>query len=498
MFFVSGCDTVLPEIGKELNAEEIYEQNKESVLLIKSCPFVLSYPEYTIESDWSAGEGDYVWIYIAKEGTKPFKMKNISVPYLASASGFVINDKVITNAHVFDCEKKESFEYLESYLARITHHVKYSRELGETDYRDYEYKKFLENFHKYIDIDLDKKASEILNDTRNKKFGDTTIWNEENIKDEIIWALALHIIEYGEIVKIGEDYATAYDLEKKYDEGHRLFLLDKGEPWPGIDYAILGIEGGNNFKNLELGDSDEMKITDKVFIISYPGIVDLSDKYFPDPTISGGLVSSKKKTDLEVDYIQTDLSAAPGSSGGPVFDKYGKIIGILTAGDTTGDFNFLLPINYAKESLNNEYDFENIYSNHGWDWDLEKEEVVDVPICKDLAIQKFPEYIMAEEAQDSYANFLLIRYGGRSILNTTWKDGGRIIFDGPSGSEMFVKGKWQKQQNLDYFYSEDVSFRYGEGYGEGPYFDIYNISLERVEDSNKFKIIDYKIGVCDL
>ena len=52
-------------------------------------------------------------------------------------------------------------------------------------------------------------------------------------------------------------------LKKKYDEGHRLFLLDKGEPWPGIDYAILGIEGGNNFKNLELGDSDEMKITDK-------------------------------------------------------------------------------------------------------------------------------------------------------------------------------------------------------------------------------------------
>jgi hypothetical protein len=69
-------------------------------------------------------------------------------------------------------------------------------------------------------------------------------------------------------------------------------------------------------------------------------------------------VSAKKQASKGFEVIQTDASTAPGNSGGPVLDKNGRVIGILTFGTVdpaTGErvqgFNFVMPTSVIREFL---------------------------------------------------------------------------------------------------------------------------------------------------
>jgi len=61
-----------------------------------------------------------------------------------------------------------------------------------------------------------------------------------------------------------------------------------------------------------------------------------------------------------VPVLQLDLTIAPGSSGGPLLDLYGNVVGITNAGTDVG-FNFAVPVNILKRvipSLINEGDYK--------------------------------------------------------------------------------------------------------------------------------------------
>ena len=61
-----------------------------------------------------------------------------------------------------------------------------------------------------------------------------------------------------------------------------------------------------------------------------------------------------------VPILQLDLTIAPGSSGGPLLDLYGNVVGITNAGTDVG-FNFAVPVNILKRvipSLINEGDYK--------------------------------------------------------------------------------------------------------------------------------------------
>lgn len=54
-----------------------------------------------------------------------------------------------------------------------------------------------------------------------------------------------------------------------------------------------------------------------------------------------------------MESLQTDASVLPGNSGGPAYNENGEVIGIATFGATEGaGVNFLMPINLAKEFMN--------------------------------------------------------------------------------------------------------------------------------------------------
>lgn len=91
---------------------------------------------------------------------------------------------------------------------------------------------------------------------------------------------------------------------------------------------------------LEIGDSDQMQIGDKVVAIGSP--LGLQN------TMSEGNVSA-----LRNGVIQISAPISPGSSGGAVFDEHGKVIGVSAAQMVSGqNLNFAIPINWAKPYLN--------------------------------------------------------------------------------------------------------------------------------------------------
>ncbi|MCW5963693.1 MAG: trypsin-like peptidase domain-containing protein [Bryobacterales bacterium] len=121
---------------------------------------------------------------------------------------------------------------------------------------------------------------------------------------------------------------------------------------PENDLALIKVEAGRKLPFLRLGESDELKVGQKVLAIGNP--------FSLGGTLTTGVVSalgrslpSGRDTVLE-DVIQTDAAINPGNSGGPLLDSHGDVIGINTAilgeGGNIG-IGFAMPISRAKVML---------------------------------------------------------------------------------------------------------------------------------------------------
>lgn len=137
-----------------------------------------------------------------------------------------------------------------------------------------------------------------------------------------------------------------------------------GETTWGRDIAILKVERAS-LPTVRLGDSGKVEVGDSIYVIGYPGKA--RDPIFKpesllEPTVTRGVVSAKKALRTGIETIQTDASMLPGNSGGPAYNENGEVIGIATFGATEGaGVNFLLPINLAKEFMNE----INVQNRHG-------------------------------------------------------------------------------------------------------------------------------------
>lgn len=61
-------------------------------------------------------------------------------------------------------------------------------------------------------------------------------------------------------------------------------------------------------------------------------------------TFNTGMISNHHHIDGRVGVLQTQVPVNPGNSGGPVLDIYGRVVGVVTAGDTKSqNLNFAIP-----------------------------------------------------------------------------------------------------------------------------------------------------------
>lgn len=104
------------------------------------------------------------------------------------------------------------------------------------------------------------------------------------------------------------------------------------------DVAVLKVQN-LTAKPLALADSEKLQIGDRIIAIGSPLAI--------QNTLSDGIVSG-----IRNGLIQTSTPISPGSSGGPLFNKHGEVVGITVAQITGAqNINFAVPINWAKSYL---------------------------------------------------------------------------------------------------------------------------------------------------
>jgi len=92
------------------------------------------------------------------------------------------------------------------------------------------------------------------------------------------------------------------------------------------DIAVLKINTNKNLTTVKFGDSAKMRIGDLMIVIGNPYGLGLSASTGILSALNRGINNGQSN-----DYFQTDAAINKGSSGGPVFNTKGELIGISTA-----------------------------------------------------------------------------------------------------------------------------------------------------------------------
>jgi serine protease Do len=120
---------------------------------------------------------------------------------------------------------------------------------------------------------------------------------------------------------------------------------------PESDVALLLLEGGDNLATAVLGDSDNVHIGQWVLALGSP--------FGLNQTLTHGIISARERGQISLgstirikDFLQTDAAINPGSSGGPLLNLDGEVVGINTAIASNSGSNsgvaFSIPINLVK------------------------------------------------------------------------------------------------------------------------------------------------------
>ena len=149
------------------------------------------------------------------------------------------------------------------------------------------------------------------------------------------------IILTGSHVIEGSDSIEVKTSDGKLYMAKVIALMGKGK-----DLALLKINTDKKLPVIQFGDSDEIKVGQKVLAIGNP--------FGFAGTLTQGIISRIDKTKGR---IQTDASINPGCSGGPLLNTSGEVIGISQSiynpdnNISNIGIGFAIPVNEAKKFL---------------------------------------------------------------------------------------------------------------------------------------------------
>lgn len=120
---------------------------------------------------------------------------------------------------------------------------------------------------------------------------------------------------------------------------------------PESDIALLRIDNLDRVPTADLGDSDKVRVGQWVLAVGNP--------FGLNQTVTHGIISARERGQVSLgstirikDFLQTDAAINPGSSGGPLVNLDGEVIGLNTAiashsGSNSG-VAFSIPVNLVK------------------------------------------------------------------------------------------------------------------------------------------------------
>ncbi len=164
------------------------------------------------------------------------------------------------------------------------------------------------------------------------EFGEAWSGSAFAVTEDGLLVTARHVVQGAATVMVEAMDGTIYQAEAWFES-------------PLYDVGLIRIAPLSPLSCVFLGD-DTPSPGDTVYIVGAP----LGEYGW---TITKGILSHPARSipDLSAGVVfQTDCPAYPGNSGGPVYNEYGIVVGVLVAG-CGASLNFAVPVQYVWETL---------------------------------------------------------------------------------------------------------------------------------------------------
>ncbi len=148
------------------------------------------------------------------------------------------------------------------------------------------------------------------------------------------------VVDGGVVVTNHHVIAGATSARLRFQDGRVFDAVHVLYDDPVNDLAILGVDGDIGAVPIAIA-ADSAAVGDSVVVIGSPLGLDYS--------LSSGLVAARREQE-GTHLLQIDATIAPGSSGGPVFDGHGNLIGVSVATRGAG-LNFAVDASHVRAAL---------------------------------------------------------------------------------------------------------------------------------------------------
>jgi len=138
--------------------------------------------------------------------------------------------------------------------------------------------------------------------------GSGFVWARETTRTLVV--TAAHVVEGVTSVTVIASDGTAHPATVLARDAQR-------------DVAVLAAPAIAGLTPLPRGSPRELPLGAALTVLGYP----LGDLLIGDPTVTRGVLSSRRFFD-GVEFLQTDAAINPGSSGAPVLDEQGQVVGM--------------------------------------------------------------------------------------------------------------------------------------------------------------------------
>jgi serine protease Do len=172
-----------------------------------------------------------------------------------------------------------------------------------------------------------------------------------------LFSLAIYDLKKDIFIEYSVDSDSGYTSSAKKSAQ----VIIKGQPMPGKDIAILKMEGDSTLPTLKIARDDLPRVGEQLFVYGFPGPVTnntyIATESAIEPTLTTGIVSAIKKSVAGWPLIQMDANINRGSSGGPVCNEKGEVVGLTTfgsienSGGLAAGLNFAIPVSILQEYL---------------------------------------------------------------------------------------------------------------------------------------------------